>query len=511
MSHSTAFSFGDAASEAAKLADAINMVTRHQQFQQQQQQQLQMQMQQQPQQMQQPQQGQMHQQPQQGQMHQQPQQGQMQMQHQMQVPQHQQQQYYGVGTGGPGAGNPFATSAQSTQEQLDHAQREVAALKATLSGKDGFSSLLPSPVGLGAGAKQPATAQKGHLDFDGQQKSSACFSWLNKGTCHRGEYCSFKHDQQTKPKTRHPGQRAQTGYDGTVVGTRTHASKRLHEAEEEDDKIRKLQHYSRQDREDIKILYGKFEKLESWMTQPDYNKVKSDAALGRVDAPILFKRMTEAEKSIEENMKKPDAMLAANAQFAPVREENRRWFIDAVNKIHQEAHEGRRSSYDDTGGNQGHLPLRELDAESAWYLAVLTLAVDTPPVVTVTAQGGNPVRLGTAYKGRPHTDPNYEGAQLVYQVFASPDPFPEGGKIDVLEASSWCRTFLGPPNMSLRACLRAVRDLFDVCAVCNDKDQDGTCTKCRYKGHRPESPRFSPISPGKLPEGVQPFPASKTD
>ena len=142
-------------------------------------------------------------------------------------------------------------------------------------------------------------------------------------------------------------------------------------------------------------------------------------------------------------------------------------------------------------------------------MAVLVLAVDPSPQVSITTGDDDSALMEVIYEGKPHTDPDYVGAQLVYWVFASRTPFPEGGKIGISSQSHWTRTFQGPRDMSLRACLRAVRDLLDICAGCNDQQKDPPCKVCMYKGQRPESPRFSPVSPDKLLAGLPPFPKGK--
>ena len=181
------------------------------------------------------------------------------------------------------------------------------------------------------------------------------------------------------------------------------------------------------------------------------------------------------------------------------------WFVDTVAGVLHDEHAKKRSCYEDTGGDQGHLQLQQMAPRGVWFMAVVALAVDHNPRVTVTLPDEEPVSLEVIYEGRPHTDPDFVGAQLVYWVFASRTPFPENGKIDVLDASVWSRTFQGPRDMSLRACLRAVRDLFDICAVCNDVQQDPACKKCKYKGQRPSSPHFSPKSPATLSDGLPSF------
>ena len=178
--------------------------------------------------------------------------------------------------------------------------------------------------------------------------------------------------------------------------------------------------------------------------------------------------------------------------------------MQSVCGVHQEASAEKRALFEDFGGKAGGQPLQELDPEADWFLAMVSLATDPTVEVTVTEEGQKTVHLETAYNGAPFTDPDFEGAMLVYRVFSARDPFPEKGQVEILHATNWNRIFRGPSNMSLRACLRAVRDLLNECGGCKGKVMEPPCNKCRYKAEAPESPRFSPRSPQELPKEITP-------
>ncbi len=239
-----------------------------------------------------------------------------------------------------------------------------------------------------------------------------------------------------------------------------------------------------------------------------------DVAQNQKDVKLHAARLDELEKVGAEAKREVEAEGAAYKRALEegtiaFKEDYRLWFVNAVNHVHQDAFKERRSSYENSGGKMGGWQLQQVAPEAVWFMAVLFLAVDNKPRVSVTVGGGEPVFMDVIYEGTPHTDTDYQGAQLVYWVFASRTPFPEGGVIEVVNASLWSRTYQGSKDMSLRACLRALRDLFDICAGCNDKVREPPCQRCRFKGERAPSPRFSPSSPGSLRDGVSPLPGDR--
>ena len=285
--------------------------------------------------------------------------------------------------------------------------------------------------------------------------------------------------------------------------------KRPHEDNDNnlDRRVRRLESDSKKDGVDIRAVKDTQEEIQSWCTKTAWEKMQTDTASSA-------KKVETMEKTLQEHVDAPDIANTANKkafeeEAATFRENNRRWLINVVNKIHEDVHGERRSTYDNTGGSQGGWQLQQVAPWAAWFMAVLVLAVDPKPQVSIRTGDDDSALMEVIYEGKPHTDSDYVGAQLVYWVFASRTPFPEGGKIGISSQSHWTRTFQGPRDMSLRACLRAVRDLLDICAGCNDQQKDPPCKVCRYKGQRPESPRFSPVSPDKLSAGLQPFPKGK--
>ena len=512
MSHSTGFTFIDAAGDAAKLTEAIALVTRHQQLQQQQQQQqqhLQMQMQQ-----------QQHMQM----MQQQQQQQQLQQQ---QFPQQQQQVQQAQSMAGvlgpqssymPASGEPSFLVA--SQQQLVEARRQVALLQAQVQ-EQNLSNLLPSGDGMGTGSGAsvvgsfPPPTQQGRAS-GGAIGWGPCKWILERGSCNRPN-CRYNHDQQAKPKPRHQAQRGPMDYDGSAVAsssrsTRTgsaqdsrrsgsgsdHGQKRPHDEELNFGKrISTLEQHSRNDGDSIKALGKRADaKDEEWK--------KADLTNMRDRLMALENPQPSEEHKADAAFAK--AQLKCSSDFQKTRDQNTKWMVNAVNQVHKGAFDERRAEYDQYGGKDSHKTLECLFPGAAYFVVVVCFVLDLVPEVMVRrGEEDEPETLECKWTGLPVADNDCKDARLIFRVFSAPKPLSLESNLHVESTSPWCRSFVATPLMSLRCSLRQARELLFECATCKGVKRELACTKCRYKVSPPGSPKFSPLSPSMVPSAVSLF------
>ena len=413
---------------------------------------------------------------------------------------------------------------QPTQEQVQAMVRENAALKAKLE-----SGLLPSKEGIEAPSFRVV--------------AGVCKFWQKYGNCLNGARCNYTHEGATGQAPRKTARQGQgnnfdrpTGRSvasNTAQGSRGSGSefgsgsgsgyKRSRDGDgdtgkdNDNDKdtahrLRKLEHNSQKDDASIKALKDFQVDIKSWFTRVAYDKARTDGLQSTKDCTELYKLVAAVEKSLGEHLDAPDTarvevMRTFLLELDRVRENLRQWFVNTVATTHGKQEAKLQADFLSFGGEGSHLPMQSLAPGAAYLVGMVTTAMCPVPRVTVCVGDEDPKELECCYQGKPHDDDAFPDGKLVYWVFFDTEPFPVGGVTAFIDTTYWCRTCTAPPTTSLRACLRAVRDLLYQCAGCKNEEQDPACKRCRYKSPPPnlDSPKFSPKLPS-LPPGLAPPP-----